>query len=193
MLYKRVLSGLLFLPIFYLVTWKLPPLYFLVLVMAAAALGQYEFYRMARSRGFNPDMALGIVLGVCLVMDFYRPWLPGADRFVVVTASVLVIMLARLFSPRPVEGALEDIGSTFFGVFYVALLFGFQVAIRIGADGRQWLVFLYFIIWASDIGAYSIGLPFGKHRLYEKISPKKSIEGFLGALIASAGMALLCR
>jgi phosphatidate cytidylyltransferase len=60
-------------------------------------------------------------------------------------------------------------------------------------DGKQWLVFLYFVIWASDIGAYSIGIPFGKHRLYEKVSPKKSIEGLIGALVASAGMALLCR
>jgi phosphatidate cytidylyltransferase len=54
-------------------------------------------------------------------------------------------------------------------------------------------VFLYFIIWASDIGAYSIGIPFGKHRLYEKVSPKKSIEGLLGALVAASAMALLCR
>jgi phosphatidate cytidylyltransferase len=54
-------------------------------------------------------------------------------------------------------------------------------------------VFLYFIIWASDIGAYSIGIPFGRHRLYEKVSPKKSIEGLIGALAAAAGMALLCR
>jgi phosphatidate cytidylyltransferase len=102
-------------------------------------------------------------------------------------------MLARLFSRRPVEGALEDIASTFLGVFYVALLFAFQVAIRTGLHGKQWLVFLYFVIWASDIGAYSIGIPFGKHRLYEKVSPKKSIEGFIGALAGAAGMALLCR
>ena len=73
------------------------------------------------------------------------------------------------------------------------MLFSFQIAIRMGTNGRQWLVFLYFVIWASDIGAYSIGIPFGKHRLYEKISPKKSIEGLIGALAASAGMALLCR
>ena len=73
------------------------------------------------------------------------------------------------------------------------MLFAFQVAIRTGDNGRQWLVFLYFIIWASDIGAYSIGIPFGKHRLYEKVSPKKSIEGLFGALVASSAMALLCR
>jgi phosphatidate cytidylyltransferase len=92
-----------------------------------------------------------------------------------------------------VEGALEDVSATLLGVVYVALLFSFQIGVRLAPDGKQWLVFLYFVIWATDIGAYSIGIPFGKHRLYEKISPKKSIEGFLGALAGAALMALVCR
>ena len=193
MLYKRVISGLLFLPIFYLVTWKLPPVYFTGLVLVAVVVGLYEFYSMAKARGSRPLTMLGIALGVLVVLDFYQPLVPELGTFFEVGVSLLLIMIARLFSNRPVEHALEDVASTFFGVFYVALLFAFQIAVRMGADGKEWLVFLYFIIWASDIGAYSIGIPFGKHRLYEKISPKKSIEGLLGALAASAGMALLCR
>jgi len=193
MLYKRVISGLLFLPIFYLVTWRLPPVYFTALVLLAAAMGQYEFYRMAQARGFHPQRALGTTLGVLIVIWFYHPLIPEQDRFLVLTVSLLLIIVARLFSSRPVDGALEDVAATFLGVFYVAMLFAFQVVIRTGVNGKQWLVFLYFIIWASDIGAYSIGIPFGRHRLYEKVSPKKSIEGLAGALVASAGMALICR
>jgi phosphatidate cytidylyltransferase len=193
MLYKRIISGLLFLPVFYLVAWKLPPVYFSVLVAAAGAVGQYELYRLARERGHHPNEALGIVLGALIILDFYHPLLPVPGTYFPVVFSVLLITIARLFSSRPVDGALEDIASTVLGVFYVALLFAYQIGIRNGGDGRQWLVFLYFIIWASDIGAYSIGIPFGKHRLYEKVSPKKSIEGLAGALAASAGMALLCR
>jgi phosphatidate cytidylyltransferase len=192
MLYKRVLSGLLFLPFFYLFTWKLHPAYFLALVMAAAVLGQFEFYRMAQARGIRPQAFLGSALGALVVLNAYRPLFPSSGVFLLV-ACLLAIMVARLFSARPVEGAIEDVSATFMGIAYVALLFGLQVSIRIGPDGRQWLVFLYFIIWASDIGAYSIGIPFGKHRLYEKISPKKSLEGLAGALVASAGMALLCQ
>ena len=193
MLYKRVISGLLFLPIFYLVTWQLPPVYFTALVLVAAAVGQYEFYRMAQARGFHPQRALGTALGVLIVIWSYHPLLPDQEHFLVLSGSLLLIMVARLFSSRPVDGALEDVATTFLGVFYVAMLFAFQVVIRTGVNGKQWLVFLYFIIWASDIGAYSIGIPFGRHRLYEKVSPKKSIEGLVGALVASAGMALLCR
>jgi phosphatidate cytidylyltransferase len=193
MLNKRVISAILFLPVFYLFAWKLPPIYFTALVIAMAAAGQYEFYRMAQARGFRPHIVLGIALGALALYESYRPLYPRLGPLFFITLSLLLIMIMRLFSRRPVEGALEDIASTLLGVFYVSLLFAFQIWIRMGADGKQWLVFLYFIIWASDIGAYSIGIPFGKHRLYEKVSPKKSIEGLAGALVASAGMALLCR
>ena len=193
MLRTRVISGLLFLPIFYLVAWELPPVYFTALVLAAVLVGQHEFYRMARARGYQPLSLIGMALGALVLLSFYRPLHPHVGTIFPVALSMLVIMIARLFSARPVDGALEDIASTFLGVFYVAMLFAFQVAIRTGPDGKQWLVFLYFIIWATDIGAYSIGIPFGKHRLYEKVSPKKSLEGLAGALAASAGMALLCR
>ena len=192
-LYIRIITGLLFLPIFYFVAWKLPTAYFTALVMAAAAVGQYEFYRMAHARGFHPNMVLGMVLGALVVMEFYHQSALGPGPVLSITASTILVLVARLLSPRPVDGAVEDIASTLLGIFYVAMLFAFQVSIRTGLHGKQWLVFLYFVIWASDIGAYSIGIPFGKHRLYEKVSPKKSIEGLIGALAAAAGMALLCR
>ncbi len=193
MLYKRVISGLLFLPIFYLFTWKLAPAYFTALVLVAAVMGQYEFYRMAQAKGYQPQVAVGIVFGAMIVLDFHAPLVPSLGPLFPVAAGLLAVMTTRLFSARQVEGAIEDVASTLLGVFYVAMLFGFQIVIRSGIDGRQWLVFLYFIIWASDIGAYSIGIPFGKTRLYEKVSPKKSIEGLAGALVAAAAMALLCR
>ncbi len=193
MLYKRLISGILFLPLFYVVTWKLPPVYFTALVLVAAAVGQYEFYRIARARGARPDVVLGLGAGALVVLGAYHSFVPGAGNlFIIVPASILIITV-RLFSRRSVEGALEDVSSTVLGVVYVAMLFSFQVMVRMGADGKQWLVFLFFTIWASDIGAYAVGLPFGKHRLYEKVSPKKSIEGLLGALAAAVGMALLCR
>lgn len=190
MLYKRVISGLLFLPVFYLVVWKLPPVYFAALVAVAALIGQYEFYRLVRSRGVRPLVVLGMVLGGLLVI-----LLPGMNGIFFITLSLVLIMVGRLFAPRPVDGAAEDIAATFLGIFYVAMLFGFQVAIRTppAQHGKQWIVFLYFVIWAADIGAYSIGIPWGRHKLFPKVSPQKSIEGLLGGLGAAVGMALLCR
>jgi phosphatidate cytidylyltransferase len=192
MLYKRVISALLFLPLFYLIVWKLPPAYFAFFVLLAVLIGQYEFYRMAKTRGIVPLTLPGIAIGALVIIESCYP-LPSGDAGQYAALLLLIIMTIRLFSPRPVQGAMEDIAVTILGIFYVAFLFSFQVAVRMFLGGREWLVFLFFVIWASDIGAYSIGISLGRHRLYEKISPKKSIEGLAGALAGAAGMALVCR
>ncbi len=185
---KRILSSIILIPILYAIVWHLPPFYFAGLVAVAAGIGQYEFYRMAKGRGIRPLAGLGIALGVLLVFIF-----PGMNGIVYTALSLFLVTLTRLFLPRPTEGAREDISTTFFGIFYVAMLFGFQMALRMGDYGRQWLMFMYLVIWASDIGAYYIGTSLGKHKLYPKVSPKKSVEGLIGGMLAAAGVALLCR
>ena len=190
----RILSSLALAPVLFVIVWLLPPLYFMALAAVATVIGLNELYALAKARGIAPLAATGTVLGVLVVINAARPIivLAGGPHFWLVL-SVLVVMTARLFSRRPVEGALEDIAVTLLGVFYVALLFGYQVSIHAGGPGKRWLVFLYLVIWASDIGAYYAGTAFGKHRLYEKISPKKSVEGLVGGMAASSLVAVLCK
>ena len=189
----RVLSGLALIPIMFVVVWFLPPAYFAGLAVAAGVIGQGELYTMAKARGIEPLRIVGVVLGSLLIINVYTPLYPylGGPAFWI-TLSVLAVLTARLFSRRPVEGALEDIAVTLLGIFYVAMLFGFQVAIHAG-QGKKWLVFLYLVIWAADTGAYYAGTTWGRHRLYEKISPKKSIEGLVGGTLASVVAAALCK
>ena len=190
----RVLTSVVAVPFLFAVVWLMPPAYFAGLVIIAAAIGQYELYTMARVRGITPLTVLGIVLGAIIILTIYRPIPPyRGGPFFWITLGVLAAIVARLFSRRPVEGALEDITVTIFGTLYVALLFAYQVAIHAGPPGKRWLVFLYLVIWASDTGAYYVGSTFGKHRLYEKISPKKSIEGLIGGVLASVLIAVLCK
>ena len=190
---KRILSGIVLIPILYIVVWLLPPDYFVLLVMFATGIGQYEFYRMAQARGIRPLVITGILLGILYIINFAQPLLPDMGISFIILFSLFVIMIVRLFAPRPVEGSLEDISSTFLGIFYVALLLGYQVALVSGIDGKRWLFFMYIVIWASDTGAYYIGSAFGRHKLYSKVSPKKSIEGLVGGLLLAVGAALLCR
>ena len=189
----RVLSSIALVPVLFVVVWLLPPAYFTGLVIVAAAIGQHELYGMAKARGIAPLAPVGIALGAAVVINFHRPLYPHLGwPYFWITLCVMAVLTARLFSRRPVEGALEDIAVTLLGVLYVALLFGFPVAIHAGPAGKTWMVFLFLVIWASDTGAYYAGTALGKHRLYEKISPKKSIEGLIGGMLASMIVAMLC-
>jgi phosphatidate cytidylyltransferase len=190
----RVITGAVLIPLLLAVVWFLPHIYFRGLIAFAAAVGRQDFYRMAWSGGARPLAPLGMVLGSVLVMgDFYGTRiLPGEGLAAYAALCIIAVLTARLFSSQPVGGAFNDIAVTVTGIFYVALLFGFQPAIHAGFRGKQWLLFLYLVIWASDTGAYYVGTAFGRHRLYEKISPKKSIEGLLGGTAAAMVAALLC-
>lgn len=190
----RVVTGAALIPLLFIVVWYLPQMAFVALAAAASAVGQVELSVMARARGARPLTVTGAVLGILVIINVARPLLPLAGGPVFwIAVSVLAVLTVRLFARRPVEGAFEDVSFTLLGVLYVALLFGFQVAIHAGQAGKYWLVFLYLVIWASDTGAYYAGTAFGKHRLYEKISPKKSIEGLVGGMAASMVTAVLCK
>jgi len=190
----RVVTSVALVPILFVIVWYLPPMAFVALAAAAAAVGQVELSVMARARGARPLTATGALLGTVLIINIGRPLFPlTGGVFFWITLSVLAVLTARLFARRPVEGALEDISFTLLGVLYVSLLFGYQVAIHAGPPGKSWLLFLYLVIWASDTGAYYAGTAIGKHRLYEKISPKKSVEGLVGGTAASMVTALLCK
>lgn len=190
----RVLTGAVLIPLLLAAVWFLPPSYFRGLVAFAAAVGLHEFYRLAQSGGSRPLALPGVVLGAVLVMgNFYGTRIPGPGLAAYAALCVIALLTARLFSRRPVEGALNDVAVTLLGIFYVGLLFGFQAAIHTGLQGKHWLLFLYLVIWASDTGAYYVGTAFGRRRLFEKISPKKSVEGFLGGTAAAMVAALLCK
>lgn len=189
----RVMTGAVLIPLLLAAVWYLPPLYFRGLIAFGAAVGLHEFYRMVQGSGRRPVASLGIVLGAVLVMGgFLGSRTSGESMAAFAVLCVMAVLTARLFSPRPVEGALDDVSATLMGILYVGLLFSFQAEIHGGHRGRTWLLFLYFVIWASDTGAYYAGTAFGKHRLYEKISPKKSIEGLIGGIAASVLVAFLC-
>jgi phosphatidate cytidylyltransferase len=99
-------------------------------------------------------------------------------------------MLISLFIPMiyfifdKIERAM--LGNFYMSVFYLAIPF----SLALGIEGKL-LLYVFVIIWSSDSFAYLTGKYFGKHKLAEKISPKKTIEGFAGGLISSLLIAYL--
>lgn len=99
--------------------------------------------------------------------------------------SLLLILIICVTLFRFTKELLVDSGKLIFTVIYVALTFGFALALPSFSDGTFTLeAFMVFIlIWSSDSFAYFSGRMFGKHKMAPKISPKKTWEGFAGGVI----------
>jgi phosphatidate cytidylyltransferase len=111
------------------------------------------------------------------------------------SAFVLLALFLYQYKTRGTSGVLANCGATYFSILYLGLLSSFCVAIRIEFGLWPLLMFAY-VVKSADIGAYSIGTLFGKHKFSPNISPGKTWEGMGGAvgaaIIVAIGFALIC-
>ena len=147
--------------------------------------------------------------------------LPTMAQSVLILLLLFVpaVLLIELFRNKP--SALLNIASTLFGVLYVSLFFGSLVGLRelfVPADFPVWahfavvgpsvpeevaatiyrwggwtVVAVFAGIWACDSAAYFAGRGFGRHKLFERVSPKKTWEGAVAGLLAAVGAFVLMR
>ena len=152
----------------------------------------YEFYTLAEKKRFKPQKIFGIIIGaiVFAVNYFFANDIIESKIFLLIIPTVISVFIVELY--RKSDYAFVNIGFTILGVIYIAVPFSFAnyIVINDGYDFHLLLGFLI-LIWSFDTLAYIFGVTFGKHRLFERISPKKSWEGFIGGLISNVGMAYL--
>jgi phosphatidate cytidylyltransferase len=165
------------------VIW-LPPWALALLLGVVAAVGQWELYRMYFPAGALPACAwLGCAGGLAVVAAA-----PAGDAGAALGVGVLAVLIARLFSGRPREGAIPEAAVAVLGMAYVAFLLSHVAALRAGSHGVRWVFFLLLVTWAGDSAAYFVGSRFGRLRLTE-VSPGKTVEGTLGGLAAAIAAA----
>ncbi len=169
------------------------------LLLVLLLTGMYEFYALAEKQGDAPQRIVGMVAGTILfllnfaiVSDALRSW--GPDRAILSCAVYVLVSLPAMFilelfrkSSRPAA----NIGTTMAAIAYVAmplsLMCYFPLLGTNGWDSRM-VIFFIFIIWANDVFAYLVGMSIGRHKLFERLSPKKSWEGFFGGLLGAVAM-----
>ena len=110
----------------------------------------------------------------------------------VVTAVVLVAFADALFFETDLTRAPQRVGLAVMGAVYPGLLLSALVRIRQLEHGEWWIILTLVVTWWNDTGAYFAGRAFGKRKLFERISPKKTWEGAIGgALLATFGALLV--
>jgi phosphatidate cytidylyltransferase len=156
-----------------------------------------EFYKLIGLDGMIPVKAFGTFCGVLI---FILSFLIESERltfhyYFLVFPLVSFVFLIKLYK-RKERKPFTNIAFTFLGISYVSVPFALlNVATFIEGRYNYEIVFgCLFILWASDTGAYFAGTFFGKRKLFERISPKKSWEGFFGgaalALIFAYGISV---
>jgi phosphatidate cytidylyltransferase len=181
--------------------WVVPPLFFLIaagprvilflIVLVATFFGLREFYGLALPQSKGAERVVGIGLGLALTAAIFWADLDMPSVYLV----LLLLFLSLLFmvTSRDLSTAVSKMGITLFGILYIAFLLSYVLLIRNMASGNRWTLFLIVTVWGGDIFAFGIGSQMGRHKLYPKISPKKTVEGLLGALLGSVLFGLLFR
>ena len=170
---------------------------FAALFLGIALLALWEFYSLFSRDSFSPQRIYGTVGGALIYLSIILGFHPdldftGSNR----TPILLISDLALLFLPfifeiyRKKSQPLVNIAMTITGMLYIAV----PLALLSLLNGEDSLRFLhlpillsgFFILtWFYDTGAYLFGSAFGKHRFFERISPKKSWEGTIAGVIVA--------
>jgi phosphatidate cytidylyltransferase len=173
--------------------------YFLpILFVAMVAL--YEYFQMVKELGAPVFTLTGMLCGALyMVASFFSLRSRSPDHSDDLELAVLVGFLFVVFSRQMFRAAarrdsLEAIAYTVFGLLYIPWLFNFLTKIIYltpraengDTTGQFYLIYLMVVTKFSDMGAYVFGSLFGRHPFAPHISPKKTWEGLLGALLLSS-------
>ncbi|MBA4301718.1 MAG: phosphatidate cytidylyltransferase [Cyclobacterium sp.] len=168
---------------------------YFVVFAAILAFSQMEFYKLTGLDGMLPLRSFGTFLGVMiftLTFMIEKERLPNEYLYLIfpIVSLTFFIKLYKKTDKKPFTG----VAYTFLGIFYVALPFSLLNLAVFSVDKvfhYEILIGCLMILWASDTGAYFAGTKFGKTKLFERVSPKKSWEGFLGGAFSAILVAFI--
>jgi len=158
---------------------------FNIVITLFTIMGLYEFFTMLEKKEIMIYKYFGIGMGAIIplsILFHFEPTKKWELLFIVLTLLFLIMMQ---FKRRENFGVIVDISTTLFGILYVSWFLSFLIKIRYLPEGIGLLSAVLLITKLGDIGAYLIGVNFGKTPLIPRISPNKSVEGSLGGLLFS--------
>jgi phosphatidate cytidylyltransferase len=150
-----------------------------------------EFYKLAGLDGLIPLKTLGTLSGVVIyILSFFVERGDVSPRYYLLLFPLISLTyMIKLYKKTELK-PFTNIAYTFLGIFYIAVPFALlnHAAFDDGYYNYEIILGSFLILWASDTGAYFAGTLFGKHKLFERISPKKSWEGFWGGAALAMAM-----
>jgi len=166
-------------------------IYYFLVICLISVLGQWEMYKLLKSKDMKSQKISGYILGLgilYLVGYGYNEYV-----FILILIMTSLIFAAEMF--RNNGSANYNVAATVLGIFYPVLFLAGLLYLRFNIaeilpktnynPAGVFIMTIFVSVWVCDTFAYFIGKSFGKHRLFERVSPKKSIEGAIAGLFGA--------
>jgi phosphatidate cytidylyltransferase len=186
---KRVLLAIFGIPVLVILTY-LGGWYFFILILIISLVAQWEFYQIQKNKNIFAQKYMGLFTGLLILIG-----IQVENYFFTGLASLLCLLLILLLEMfRKYKNASIHIGITLLGILYIPVLLSFLLYLRNYLDykfismnntGFAFILTIMVTIWICDTFAYFYGKKFGKHKLFLKVSPNKSVEGAIAGLLGS--------
>lgn len=183
----RILVSAVTIPLILLVCYA-GGLFFLAFVLAIGLLSYYEFHGLSANKNAFTNLVIGLLSTIFLIVNSYYRFI---DLLRLILFIVIAMVVIELF--RNKQSAILNLGTSLFGILYIGLFSSTIILLRefFNEDyvtGGYLIISVFITIWICDSAAFFLGTALGKHKLFPRISPKKSWEGsaagFIFALIS---------
>ncbi|WP_276805060.1 phosphatidate cytidylyltransferase, partial [Lactobacillus hominis] len=146
-----------------------------------------EIFIMKKQIIVSWDFILTLLAGLTMTVpnEFFNFLPKFLNRYDIFYIFVMLLLVRTVLSKNRVT--FDDAGVYTIAALYIGTGFHYMSAIRNVNDGHGLaiLCYVFVVVWATDIGAYMIGRKIGKHKLWPVISPNKTWEGSIGAVICA--------
>ncbi|MCE9499374.1 MAG: phosphatidate cytidylyltransferase [Leptospira sp.] len=206
---RRLLSAAVLVPL-YVISFTYSGFFFLQLPVLGAIfvfIGLKEFYGICdKGDEGRPFKGTGLLFALILVLLYYFKFIsiqkiveipeimktisvflsPGFDLIVPTLFIFFIVIFTLQITKRPLDGAMFSVSTTFLGVLYLAIPFGHFMLYLTFQEGVYYIFAVSGLTFITDAGAYFGGRWFGRHPAGLKISPKKTLEGYVTGIITAA-------
>lgn len=187
MLKQRIITALILVPVVLAAIFYLPNHWFALFMAFPLLLGAYEWANIMGHEQPQERLPFVAVIGVLLTLCY---WL---SIKLVVPLAILWWLVAFSFVkayPNKVDKWSKQPVIALIGIVILVPSWMGLVMLQGQVNGPAWVMYVMFLVWGADTGAYFVGKQFGKNKLAPTVSPGKSIEGLLGGLATTFFMAL---